>query len=88
MKLQLLINNIPVAMGHKGVLLICVFVTVSEKKFTRLKQDYNFIEIISKYAIEDYIILILSQKENNFNALMKSNLNNKSIIYNRIKRLG
>ena len=38
---------------------------------------------MSKYEIDNYIILILFQKENNFNALMKSNLNNKIIISNK-----
>jgi len=46
-------------------------------------EEYNFSEIVSKYAIENYIILILFQKENSFNALMKSNLNNKLIISNK-----
>ena len=46
-------------------------------------EEYDFNEIVSKYAIDDYIILILFQKENSFNALMKSNLNNKLIISNK-----
>ncbi len=46
-------------------------------------EEYNFNEIVSKYEIEDYIILILFQKENIFNALMKTNLNNKLIISNK-----
>ncbi len=46
-------------------------------------EDYNFKEIVSKYEINDYIILILFQNENNFNALIKSNLNNKLIISNK-----
>ncbi len=46
-------------------------------------EKYDFKEIISKYAIKDYIILILFQKDNNFNALMKINLNNKLIISNK-----
>ena len=46
-------------------------------------EDYNFNEIISKYEIKDYIILILFQKDNNLNALMKINLNNKLIISNK-----
>ena len=46
-------------------------------------EEYNFNEIISKYAINDYIILILFQKDNNFNALMKINLNDKLIISNK-----
>ena len=46
-------------------------------------EQYNFNEIVKKYAISDYIILILFQEENNINALMKINLNNKSIISNK-----
>ena len=46
-------------------------------------EEYNFYEIVSKYEISNYIILILFQKENNFNALMKSNLNNELIISNK-----
>ena len=46
-------------------------------------EEYNFNEIVSKYEIDNYIILILFQKKNNFNALMKSNLNNKVIISNK-----
>ena len=46
-------------------------------------EEYNFNEIVSKYEIDNYIILILFQKKNSFNALMKSNLNNKIIISNK-----
>ncbi len=46
-------------------------------------EEYNFKEIVSKYEIDNYIILILFQKKNNLNALMKSNLNNKTIISNK-----
>ena len=53
------------------------------KKNIKNIEDLNFNEIISKYAIDDYIILILFQKDNNFNALMKINLNNKLIISNK-----
>ena len=45
-------------------------------------EDYNFNEIVTKYEINDYVILILFQKQNNFNALIKANLNNKIIISN------
>jgi len=45
-------------------------------------EDYNFNEIVKKYEINDYVILILFQKQNNFNALIKANLNNKIIISN------
>ena len=34
------------------------------KKNIKNIEDYNFNEIISKYAIDDYIILILFQKKN------------------------
>ena len=46
-------------------------------------EEYNFNEIVTKYAIRDYIILILFQEKNNFNALMKTNLNNKLMISNK-----
>ena len=46
-------------------------------------EEYNFNEIVAKYEIDNYIILILFQKNNNFNALMKSSLNNKLIISNK-----
>ena len=46
-------------------------------------EEYSFNEIISKYDINDYIILILFQKKNNFSALMKTNLNNKLVISNK-----
>ncbi len=46
-------------------------------------EQYNFKEIISKYAIKDHIILILYQNENTYNALMKINLNEKLIIQNK-----
>ena len=46
-------------------------------------EEYDFKEIISKYAISDYIILILFQKENSLNALIKTNLNNKKFISNK-----
>ena len=45
-------------------------------------EEYDFKEIISKYVIDDYIILILFQKENSLNALIKTNLNNKKFISN------
>ena len=46
-------------------------------------EEYNFNEIVTKYEIDNYIILILFQKNNSFNALMKSNLSNKIIISNK-----
>ena len=46
-------------------------------------EEYNFKEIISKYAIEDYIILILFQKKNKIKILSKTNLNNNLIITNK-----
>lgn len=55
---------------------------IIKKNINNIEQ-YNFNEIVSKYAINEHIILILFQKENNFNALMKSNLNNNLIISNK-----
>ena len=46
-------------------------------------EEYNFNEIVSKYEIDNYIILILFQKNNSFNALMKSNMSNEIIISNK-----
>ncbi len=46
-------------------------------------EEYNFNEIISKYDIKDYIILILFQNDKNFNALVKSNLNGELNISNK-----
>jgi len=53
------------------------------KKNINSIEEYSFNEIISKYDISDYIILILFKKENNFNALMKTDLNNKLVITNK-----
>ena len=53
------------------------------KKNISVIEEYNFDEIISKYLIDDYIILILFKNDNNFNALIKTNLNNKLIILNK-----
>ena len=52
------------------------------KKNAHNIEEYDFQEIISKYVINDYIILILFQKENSLNALIKTNLNNKKFISN------
>ena len=53
------------------------------KKNISTIEEYNFDEIISKYVIDDYIILILFQKNNSYNSLIKINLNNKLIILNK-----
>ena len=52
------------------------------KKNINTIEEYSFSEIISKYGIKDYVILILFQKNKNYNALMKINLNDKLIILN------
>ena len=57
-------------------------INIIEKNINNIEQ-YNFNEIVKKYAINDYIILILFQNENSINALMKINLNNKLIISNK-----
>ena len=53
------------------------------KRNINVIEQYDFKEIISKYAIKDHIILILFQNENTYNALMKINLNEKLIIQNK-----
>ena len=53
------------------------------KKNINAIEQYDFKEIVSKYAIKDHIILILFQNGNTYNALMKINLNEKSIIQNK-----
>ncbi len=57
-------------------------INIIKKNITNIEQ-YDFNEIVSKYEIDNYIILILFQKQNKFNALMKANLNNKIIISNK-----
>ena len=45
-------------------------------------EDYNFDEIISKYALNDYIIIILFKNNKNLKILSKLNFNNNQIIFN------
>jgi len=47
-------------------------------------EDYNFKEIISKYDIDDYIIVIFFKNKKNLRTLSKVNLNTKLIISNEI----
>ena len=57
-------------------------INIIKKNFSKI-EEYNFKEIVSKYIIDDYIILILFQNDDNFNALIKTNLNNKLVILNK-----
>ena len=57
-------------------------INLIKKNINRIEK-YDFREIVTKYAIKDHIILILFQKDNNFSALMKTNLNGKLIISNK-----
>ncbi len=57
-------------------------IRIIKKNINNIEQ-YDFNEIVKKYAINDHIILILFQEENNINALMKIYLNNKLIISNK-----
>ena len=57
-------------------------INIIKKNFSNI-EEYNFNEIVSKYVIDDYIILILFQNDNNYNALIKANLNNKLVILNK-----
>ena len=47
-------------------------------------EDYDFSEIISKYDLEDYIIVIFFKNENKLRALSKINLSNNLIVSNKI----
>ncbi len=42
--------------------------------------DYNFKEIVKKYDLSDYIILITFQNEDSVNTLSKININNENIL--------
>ena len=46
-------------------------------------EDYNFGEIILKYDLEDYIIIILFKNKESLKVLSKINFNNNSIILNK-----
>ena len=51
-------------------------------------EDYNFEEIIKKYAIEDFIINIIYQKENNLKVLSKIKLyNNYKVVNNNYQNI-
>ena len=43
-------------------------------------EDYNFKEIIKKYDLSDYIILITFENDNSVNTLSKININNENIL--------
>ena len=47
-------------------------------------EDYSFNEIISKYDLKDYIIIIFSKDKKNLKTLSKLNFNNNLIILNKI----
>ena len=47
-------------------------------------EDYNFIEIISKYDLKDYIIIIFFKNKSDLKTLSKVNFNNNLIISNKI----
>ena len=47
-------------------------------------EDYNFSEIISKYDLKDYIIIIFFKHKTKLKTLSKVNLNNNLIISNKI----
>ncbi len=46
-------------------------------------EDYDFLEIISKYNLKDYIITIFFKTEEKIRCLSKVNLNNKLVILNK-----
>ena len=47
-------------------------------------EEYNFKEIISKYELNDFIIIIIFKNNENLRTLSKLNLNNYSIISNKL----
>ena len=47
-------------------------------------EDYDFSEIISKYGLEDYIIVIFFNNKDKLRAFSKINLNNNLIVSNKI----
>ena len=48
-----------------------------------LIEEYNFEEIVKKYDLENYIILIIYENDNEINILSKLKLNNKYKIFNK-----
>ena len=52
---------------------------ILKKNFENL-EDYNFKEIIKKYDLSDYIILITFENNNSVNTLSKININNENIL--------
>ncbi len=47
-------------------------------------EDYDFKEIISKYDLKDYLIIIFFQYDKNLKVLSKIKLNNENIIFNKV----
>ena len=58
-------------------------VAIIKKNFESI-EDYNFKEIISKYDLKDYIIIIFFKNQNKLKTLSKIKLNNNNIIQNKI----
>ncbi len=47
-------------------------------------EDYDFKDIISKYDLKDYLIIIFFKYDKNFKILSKINLNSEKIIFNKL----
>ena len=47
-------------------------------------EDYDFKEIINKYDLKDYLIIIFFKYDKNLKVLSKMNLNNDKIIFNKV----
>ena len=58
-------------------------IEIIKKNFENI-EDYNFKEIILKYDLKDYIIIIFFKNDNNLKTLSKININNKLIIVNEL----
>jgi hypothetical protein len=56
---------------------------IIQKNFDKI-EDYNFIDLIKKYDVEDYIITIIFKNKDKLKILSKINLNNSFKINNKI----
>ena len=54
-----------------------------KKNFENI-EDYDFKEIISKYDLKDYLIIIFFKYDKNLKILSKINLSNEKIIFNKV----
>ena len=58
-------------------------VEIIKKNFDNI-EDYDFKDIISKYDLKDYLIIIFFKYDKNLKILSKINLNSEKIIFNKL----